>query len=431
MKKFLLFILINIFLICNANAITLIEAIKEAYDNNPKLNAERENLKISKENINISKSNFLPTVTISGYKSAENTSKLTNRSGEDASKDDVNPLQTSILVEQKLYDQSRKPDLEKNEIGLEIARLKLKKVEQEIIYESVEAYTNLVLNNKKLEINLLNVSLLERQVETDRARLEKGEINLTDVAQSEASLAGANAKLIQVRNDIVTSKLIYEKTIGKINNSEEVNESYVFKYKLPNNLKEANIISKQFSPELNIVKLELEQANKDVAIAKSDLSPSATLSFQATQTDDTSSTYDESDKETLKATVSWPFSLGGKNLSSLRKNKSLRDQKALLLEDAKRSNETSVSSAWSNFKSSKSLLNSIRVQVKASEIANEGISIEYESGLGRSTLDVIQSNSILLDAKNNLATSQRNHFLSQYKLLLALGQLTALNLSLN
>lgn len=431
MKKFLLFILINIFLICNANAITLIEAIKEAYDNNPKLNAERENLKISKENINISKSNFLPTVTISGYKSAENTSKLTNRSGEDASKDDVNSLQTSILVEQKLYDQSRKPDLEKNEIGLEIARLKLKKVEQEIIYESVEAYTNLVLNNKKLEINLLNVSLLERQVETDRARLEKGEINLTDVAQSEASLAGANAKLIQVRNDIVTSKLIYEKTIGKINNSEEVNESYVFKYKLPNNLKEANIISKQFSPELNIVKLELEQANKDVAIAKSDLSPSATLSFQATQTDDTSSTYDESDKETLKATVSWPFSLGGKNLSSLRKNKSLRDQKALLLEDAKRSNEALVSSAWSNFKSSKSLLNSIRVQVKASEIANEGISIEYESGLGRSTLDVIQSNSILLDAKNNLATSQRNHFLSQYKLLLALGQLTALNLSLN
>ena len=431
MKFFFLFILINIFLICNANAITLIEAIKEAYDNNPKLNAERENLKISKENINISKSNFLPTVTISGYKSAENTSKLTNRSGEDASKDDVSPLQTSILVEQKLYDQSRKPDLEKNEIGLEIARLKLKKVEQEIIYESVEAYTNLVLNNKKLEINLLNVSLLERQVETDRARLEKGEINLTDVAQSEASLAGANAKLIQVRNDIVTSKLIYEKTIGKINNSEEVNESYVFKYKLPNNLKEANIISKQFSPELNIVKLELEQANKDVAIAKSDLSPSATLSFQATQTDDTSSTYDESDKETLKATVSWPFSLGGKNVSSLRKNKSLRDQKALLLEDAERSNETFVSSAWSNFKSSKSLLNSIRAQVKAAEIANEGISIEYESGLGRSTLDVIQSNSILLDAKNNLATSQRNHFLSQYKLLLALGQLTALNLSLN
>jgi outer membrane protein len=168
-----------------------------------------------------------------------------------------------------------------------------------------------------------------------------------------------------------------------------------------------------------------------VSIAKSDLSPSATLSFQATQTDDTSSTYDESNKETLKATLSWPISLGGKNLSGLKKSKSLRNQKILLLEDAKRFNETLVSSAWSNFKSSKSLLNSIRVQVKAAEIANEGISIEYESGLGRSTLDVIQSNSILLDAKNSLATAQRNHLLSQYKLLLALGQLTALNLGLN
>ena len=431
MKKFLLFILINIFLICNANAITLIEALREAYNNNPKLNAERENLKISKENIIISKSNFLPTITISGYKSSENTSKLTDRGGVDTSKEDVNPLQKSLLVEQKLYDQSIKPDLEKNEIGLEIAKLKLKKVEQEIIYESVEVYTDLVLNNNKLKINLLNVNLLERQVETDRARLEKGEINLTDLAQSEASLAGANAKLIRVRNDIVTSKLNYEKTVGKINNSEDVINSYEFKYKLPKNLKEANIISKQFNPDLNIAKLDLEQAIKDVAIAKSDLSPSATLSFQATQTDDVSSTYKESDKETLKATVSWPISLGGKNISSLRKNKSLRNQKILLLEDAKRSNETLVSSAWSNFKSSKSLLNSVRVQVKAAEIANEGISIEYESGLGRSTLDVIQSNSILLDAKTTLAISERNHFLSQYKLLLSLGQLTALNLGLN
>ena len=431
MKKFLLSILINIFLICNANAITLIEALREAYNNNPKLNAERENLKISKENIIISKSNFLPTITISGYKSSENTSKLTDRGGVDTSKEDVNPLQKSLLVEQKLYDQSIKPDLEKNEIGLEIAKLKLKKVEQEIIYESVEAYTDLVLNNNKLKINLLNVNLLERQVETDRARLEKGEINLTDLAQSEASLAGANAKLIQVRNDIVTSKLNYEKTVGKINNSEDVIDSYEFKHKLPKNLKEANIISKQSNPDLNIAKLDLEQAIKDVAIAKSDLSPSATLSFQATQTDDASSTYKESDKETLKATVSWPISLGGKNISSLRKNKSLRNQKILLLEDVKRSNETLVASAWSNFKSSKSLLNSVRVQVKAAEIANEGISIEYESGLGRSTLDVIQSNSILLDAKTTLAISERNHFLSQYKLLLSIGQLTALNLNLN
>ena len=209
------------------------------------------------------------------------------------------------------------------------------------------------------------------------------------------------------------------------------NESYVFKYKLPNNLKEANIISKQFSPELNIAKLELEQANKDVAIAKSDLSPSATLSFQATQTDDTSSTYDETDKETLKAEASWPIFSGGKNIAGLKKSKSLRHQKQLLLEDSKKSTKASVANAWSNFQSSKSFLTFIRYQVKAAEIANEGITIEYESGSGRSTLDVIQSNSILLDAKINLVNSKRDFLLSQFKLLASIGRLTGSYLGLN
>ena len=431
MKIFLLPILIIFFLISNVNATTLIEALKEAYNNNPKLNAERENLKISKENINISKSEYLPTVIISGYKSSENTSKLTNRSGADVNVEDVNPLQKSFLIEQTLYKHSRRPNLEKNKIGLEISQLKLKKVEQEVMYESIEVFTNLILKNKNLKINISNVKLLERQVETNNERLEKGEVSLTDLAQSEASLAGAKAKLIQAENELITSKLNYKKTIGKINNSEKIDENNNFKYTLPDSLKKANIISKKLSPEINIAKLELEQAKKDIDIAKSDLRPSAILSFQATQTEDSSSTYKENDKETLKATVSWPISLGGKNTSKVRKNKSLRNQKLLLLEDAERFNETLVSSAWSKYKSSKSLLNSVKLQVKAAEIANEGISVEYESGLGRSTLDVIQSNSILLDSKISLASSERNYLLSQYKLLLSIGQLTAINLGLN
>ena len=113
MKKISLYLLINIFLFCNANAVTLVEALKLAYNNNSKLNAERENLKASQENINISKSEFLPTVTISGYKSDENTSKLKNRSGADVNVDDVNPLQKSLLIEHNLYDAGRKADLEK------------------------------------------------------------------------------------------------------------------------------------------------------------------------------------------------------------------------------------------------------------------------------------------------------------------------------
>ena len=97
----------------------------------------------------------------------------------------------------------------------------------------------------------------------------------------------------------------------------------------------------------------------------------------------------------------------------------------MLLDNAVRTNETSVASAWSNFQSSDSLLSSVRAQVKAAEIAHEGITVEYETGLGRTTLDVIQSNTILLTARINLANSERNLLLSQLELLKSVGFLNA------
>ena len=122
--------------------------------------------------------------------------------------------------------------------------------------------------------------------------------------------------------------------------------------------------------------------------------------------------------------MKWPFYTGGKNRATLNKNKNLSNQKRLLLEDAITSNRTTVASAWSSYQSSKSLLNSVRSQVRAAEIANEGITVEYESGLGRSTLDVIQSNTLLLDSQTSLANSERNYLLSQFKLLQSIGLLT-------
>jgi len=206
---------------------------------------------------------------------------------------------------------------------------------------------------------------------------------------------------------------------------------YVFKYELPRSLALASQIAKKENPDLNIAILELEQSQQDVLIARSELSPSASLSYKITKTDDSSSSYDETDKEIFKAEASWPIFSGGKNVASLKKSKSLRHQKQLLLEDSKKSNKASVANAWSNFQSSKSFLTSIKSQVKAAEIANEGITIEYDLGSGRSTLDVIQSNSILLDAKINLVNSKRNFLLSQFKLLASIGRLTGTYLGLN
>ena len=425
MKKFLLIVFSFLFLFTSANAETFSAALKKAYKNNPELNAERESLNISEQELNISKGSYLPTVTLSGSKSEEETDKLTNRDGSDASITNVDPTVKSITIEQTLIDFGRGAELAKSKIGIDLAKAKLLKKEQDILYKSIQAYTGLVSANEKLKINRSNVNLLDRQVETDRIRLERGNISLSDVAQSESSLAGAQAKFIQAENDFLTSKLNYENVIGKINNPELLDKSSITIIELPESLNSAIEISKKNNPDLIIAQLEYDQSKKDTTSAKADLAPSAKLSFDRSKTNDLSATYDEREKDTLKATITWPFFSGGKNIASLKKNQSLELQKNLLLENMTTKNQTDVASAWSNYQSNKSLLNSVRAQVNAAEIANEGIVAEYNSGSDRTTLEVIQSNSLLLNAQISLADSERNYILSQFNLLKSIGLLNS------
>jgi len=425
-KKISLILLVSVLINHNSFAITLTKALQEAYINNPVLNAERENIQVSKEDLNISRSEFLPTVTLSGSKSQENTEKLTDRNGTNSAITNVDPKTQSIEVEQKIFQGfAGLAGMEKSKIGLNLADAKLLKTEQEILYKAVEAYSGLILANEKFKINQNNVNLLERQVETNQARLERGQITLVDLAQSESSLAGAQANFIQARNEVVTAKLVYEKIIGPINYLSILDKKSDLNFEIPEDLNKAMEISKTNNPNLIISKLEYKQSEKDVTIARSELSPSATLSFNSSRTQDTSSTIDERDKEVLKATVSWPIFKGGKNTASLNRSKNLKNRNKLLFDNALKTNQTNVASAWSSLQSSRSLLNSVISQVKAAEIANEGITVEYESGLGRSTLDVIQSNSILLSSKISLADSERNYLLSQFKLLQSLGLLNS------
>ena len=414
-----------IFLLSNANAETFSVALKKAYNDNNELNAERESLNISEQELKISISSYLPSVTLSGSKSSEDTNKLTNQNGTDATISDVDPAVQSLTITQTLVDFGRGAELSKSKIGIELAKAKLLKKEQEILYKSIEAYTGLISANEKLKINRSNVNLLDRQVETDRIRLERGNISLSDVAQSESSLAGAQAKLIQAENDFLTSKLNYENVIGTVNDAEALDKSSIVIVNLPNELVSAIEISKKGNPDLVIAQLEYEQSKKDTTSARSDLAPTATLSFDRSKTDDLSSTYDEKEKDTLKATVTWPFFSGGKNYANLNKNKSLETQKNLLLNNMIKKNQTDVASAWSNYQSNKSLLNSVRAQVNAAEIANEGIVAEYNSGSDRTTLEVIQSNSLLLNAQISLADSERNYILSQFNLLKSVGLLNS------
>ena len=155
MKKIFILTFIILFNFSLANAVTLYDALNQTYSNNIQLNAERENIKASEEDVNIAKADYKPSLTLSGTKSIEDTNKLTNQSGGNASVTDVDPFTTSIKLEQTLLDFGRELTLEKNITALDLAKAQLIKKEQEILHKAIDAFTNLIL----ARIKFVNASI--------------------------------------------------------------------------------------------------------------------------------------------------------------------------------------------------------------------------------------------------------------------------------
>ena len=398
--------------------------IDAALKNNLKLNAERKNHQSIKENINISRSEFLPSISLSGNQSSSQSTNKTNQSGSNLSDSSLDTETKTISVDQKIFQGFKGYNsLKKSELEVKQADFKLKQVEQQTILDTVSSYFDYLFKTKNEEFNLSNVNLFERQVESDSARLQKGEITLTDLAQSESSLAGANANLIKAKTELLASKTNFERVIRKkvpstINTNERI------KVKLPNTLQEALNVAKLNNADLLIAKLDYQIAEKDLTIEKAKLSPSASINYSKSENKDYSSTIDELDQETVKATISWPIIKGGENISAIKKSSFKKQRSLLLSEDAENRVITETTNAWSNYQSSESVLTATEAQLKAAEIANEGITLEYDSGNTRTTLEVIQSRSLLLDARIAFAKAERDFMISKFELAFQLGTLS-------
>ena len=422
MKKIITIIFFCLFC-SNVLAEDLIKTLSDAFKNNSKLNAERASLNAAKQDVNISRGEFLPSVTISGNISSQEDTNRTNQSGETLVNTNSTPETRSVLVEQKIFSGfSNYNNLKKSQLELEYAKYELTKLEQEVILNAATAYYNLGYNFKNLEFNQLNVDLFERQVESDRSRLERGEISLTDFAQSESSLAGAQAKLITARNELISGKKNFQKIIGS-KSPEEINLSFIPNLSTPTSLRTASSISDQINPRLNLAKIDLEIAKRELFAARGDLSPSASISYEKKKNYDLSTTVDEREQEEVKATVKWPLFKGGKNISSVKKAKFRLEEKKLLFEDISDQVSIDTANAWTNYNSSKSILDATTAQLKAAEIANEGITLEYDTGNQRTTLEVIQSRTLLLEARTSFANAQKDFAIAQFSLLASIGDL--------
>ena len=398
--------------------------IEQALKNNLQLNAERKNLEVAKQSKNISRSEFLPSITISGDQTSSTSTNRTNQNGVSLADTNSDSEKTTLSVEQKIFSGFKGLNtFIKSDLETQKANLFLQKAEQQTILDSTAAYFDLIFKSKNEKFNLSNVNLFERQVESDSARLQKGEITLTDLAQSESSLAGSNANLIKAKTELLASQTNFERvTREKKPNPEILNEEVTLI--LPSTLNASLDLANLNNIDLLISKLEYEIATKDLNIERARLSPSASINYSKSENIDFSSTIDKTDQETVKATVTWPIIKGGENISSVKKSSFNKQRYLLILQDMKNKIITETSNSWSNYQSSKSVLRATKTQLKAAEIANEGITLEYDSGSTRTTLEVIQSTSLLLEARIAFARAERDFVVSQFELAKQVGMLS-------
>ena len=398
--------------------------IQKALENNLQLNAERKNFESSKQSKNISRSEFLPSITLSGDQSSATSSNRVNQSGVSLSDTNLDTESKKISVDQKIFSGFKGLNtFKKSELETKKANLSLKKTEQQTILDTSSAYFDLIFKSKNRKFNLSNVDLFERQVDSDNARLQKGEITLTDLAQSESSLAGAKANLIKAETELLSSKTNFERvTREKTPNINNLNEK--ISLVLPNSLEEALQTANSNNVDLLLSNLDYEISIRELNIERARLSPSASINYSKSENKDFSSTIDEIDEEKVTATITWPIIKGGENISSIKKASYNKQRYQLIFQDMKNKINTDISNAWSKYQSSKSVLDATRAQLKAAEIANEGITLEYDSGSTRSTLELIQSRSLLLDARIDFARSERDYIVSQFELAKRLGSLS-------
>ena len=213
-------------------------------------------------------------------------------------------------------------------------------------------------------------------------------------------------------------RITSQKAPDNINTREKVSID------LPLTLEDALSIAKLNNISLLISRIKYEIAKRELSIEKARLSPSASINYSKSENKDYSLTIDELDEETIKATLSWPIIKGGENVSSIKKSSLKKPRSYLLSKDAEKKTISDTTNAWSKYQSSESVLRATEAQLKAAEIANEGITLEYDSGNTRTTLELIQSRSLLLNARIDFARAERDFMISKVELAYTIGTLS-------
>jgi outer membrane protein len=415
-----------------AAADTLEGALIQSYRNNPQLNAQRAATRVTDESVAIALGGYRPRLTANASMAQQHL-EIATRASKVAGVIDGTPVTTAgdatirtygITATQTLYNGFQTGNRTRQaESQVSGARETLRTSEQTVLLNAVTAYMNLLRDTAILELRRSNVTVLEATLRQTRDRFSVGEVTRTDVAQSESRLAQGRSDMLGAESNYVTSKAVYRQVVG-VEAGKLVAAMPVDRFS-PGTLQGALGRGSSEHPTITAASYNVDAAVFQVKIAEGALYP--TLNLQGNMAKTLGSTSNFATLATTTATATFqltvPIYAGGSEYATIRQAKETLGQRRLDLDTARDQVQSTVTTAWGQLQAAKAQIASTTAQVAAAEIALNGVREEARVGQ-RTTLDVLNAQQDLVNARVALVTAQRDRVVASYTVLAAVGSLS-------
>jgi TolC family type I secretion outer membrane protein len=413
-----------------ADADDLNAALGQTYLGNPTLDSARAQLRSTDEGVPQALSGWRPTV-IGQVSAGSEWSHDGTKSGPNNLVIDRNrqfyPRTYDLTVTQPLFNGfGTVSGTRAAENRVKSGRAQLLDIEQQVMFQAVQAYMSVVTDQSILDLRRNNEKVLEAQLQATNDRFQAGEVTKTDVAQAQSRLQGATADRIAAEGDLTAAKAVYRQVIGQ----EPVQLSMP---NVPANLplKEADVVAlAQQQPQVVAAQFTVDATKDDIDTQFSELLPSISLQGTVSQADEQASDRDHTTEGTILGVLSVPLYQAGAPDSRVRQAKQIYQQARRQLDEARRSADQQAIAAWQALETAQAQITSFEEQVRATDIALEGVRQEQSVG-ARTVLDVLDAEQESLNAKVSLVTAQTNLVIARFQVLQAIGRLNAKDLALN
>ena len=437
-----LFIAASIGGLGQASGQTLPAALVHAYQNNPQLNAQRAQVRVTDEAVPQALSGYRPQVSVTAS-AAQTSTSTTSRSSQPSRADpsrlvvrgppttlsgEFTPYTLGVTGTQTLFNGFQTANRTRLAEGqVSAAREALRVMEQTVLLAAATVYMDLLRDAAIADVQRSNVRVLNETLRQARDRFNVGEVTRTDVAQSEAQLAAGQYQVSNAEANLITTRANFRRVIGI--EAGALRPAAPVERLAPRTLPAALQIGLDENPNVTSAMYGIDVANLQVKINEGALFPTVTLNASAQRLWSGSVSQVEQTTWSVGSSLTIPIYQGGDEYSLIRQSKETVAQQRLNLEQVRDQTRQSITQAWGLVQATKAQIESGQAQVRSSETALNGVGEEARVGQ-RTTLDVLNAQQALVNARVTLVTAQRDRVVASYNLLSAIGILSPLTLGL-